>query len=282
MNPLRVSSNLLYLTCIGLTFHITRANLPEANCAGFGYYTPEVFIDGPGMSCQMTAEVYLGSYLNQTEVTPEDCRAMLGPDPTDQIPMQMALSYFQMYCCGEVPLPEFGMCGPNYDASMMCESPSTFNSGALLPYYHCQGDENLPYESCQNEEAGIMAGDAWCQECDDGRGECDVGRLDDDFMPRACLALGGSWQAHTCIEMLMGGMQEGECSSPLQHAGPHCCMYPDMTPAPPRCEMQGPDDDHDDDHEPGQPGGMCAPISEDTVNRMRGLGYEPRFCASAR
>jgi hypothetical protein len=277
MNPVRLSSNLLYLTCIGLTFHITSANLPEANCAGFGYYTPEApGPAGPEMSCQVTAETYMGSYRNLTEVTPELCRTMLGPDPTDQIPMYMALTYFQMYCCGDVALPEFGMCGPNYDAGMMCESPSTFNAGGSLPHHHCQGDENLPYERCQNEEAGIMAGEAWCPDCDDNQGECDVGRLDDERMPSACVALGGSWQPHTCMEMMLYGMQDGECSEGFQLGGPYCCLNPDMTPAPPKCEMQGPEP------EPGQPGGMCGPISQDTVDRMRGSGYEPVFCASAR
>jgi hypothetical protein len=283
MNPVRMSSNLLYLTCIGLTFHITEASLPEANCAGWGYYTPEVIIPGPDMTCAMTADFYLGDYMNYTSLRMEECMSMIGP-PDDQIPMRTALTYFQMYCCGAVNMgiPPNGLCGKNYDETIMCEEEGTFYQSGLLAQYHCQGDEDLPYERCQNEEAGIMAGDAWCSDCDDGQGECDVGRLDDERMPSACVALGGSWQRHTCMEMMMAGMQEQEeCPDVLRYAGFQCCQYQDLTPAPPRCEPPG-DDQHDDGDHDDHDGGMCAPITQDTVDRMRGWGYEPVFCASAR
>lgn len=275
-------SDVLFLTCFGLAIHNAHAvALYGAICDRGGFFNESASLGGDGMTCGPTVNVFFGDYMNHTSFTDEECGMMVGPEG-DQIPLTAGLTYLAMRCC-TVPPGNEGMCGPYFNSAMICEDEAAFNPGAMLPFAHCEGDEAI-----EDRERCITVGEAaWVDDEDES---CDVGRLPQEEQPTACRALGGTWANHSCwefaVEAEQRAMQEdctcgAHCADIQYYAGMYCCNAPGARPGG-ACTDEP--DHEDDDHEDDAPstGGTCSPISSDTVDRMRGWGYEPVFCASAR
>lgn len=261
---------LIVVACVGLYPAATSAWQLQASICQPGAYFNSAPMLGNVASCGTAIPGLIPHFINHTSFTASECNSTVTAGPGDTVPLKFALTYLQMTCCMGAPMPLIGMCGQNYDPSLVCADPDAFAGDAEVEQ-HCSGDEDQPEEICR------LAGEgAWNPMESES---CNVQRTEGDNWTHAekCHLVGGVWETRTCVLMAVDltNPQSDYSTCDLYRIGTMCCVDPDGTPGMPTMGLSECDYDEPEPERPSQ----CIPIDMGTQERLRARGLRPVECS---